>query len=106
MSVLLSFLKKVRITSPLFPPSPRFRLVKNVTDTKLVKNLAKYRRFSIGSLRKTAVGLYYFTELFFFIYLQICINYNYVCIHRSSNSLKEVNKNYLSCTIRDIACFT
>ena len=42
------------------PPSPRSRLVKNVTDTKLVNYLAKYRRFSIGSLRKIADGLYYF----------------------------------------------
>ena len=64
MSVLSSFLVEVRIASPLFPPSPRSRLVKNVTDTKLVKNLAKYRRFSIGSLRKTAGGLYCFTRCF------------------------------------------
>ena len=64
MSVLLSFSEEVRIARLLFPPSPRLRLVKNVTDTKLVKNLAKYRRFSIGSLRKTADGLYCFAEYF------------------------------------------
>ncbi len=60
----LSFSEKVRIARPLFPPSPRLRLVKNVTDTKLVKYLAKYRRFSIGSLRKTADGLYCFIGYF------------------------------------------
>ncbi len=54
----LSFWEKVRITNLLFPPSPRSRLVKNVTDTKLVNYLAKYQRFSIGSLRKTADWLY------------------------------------------------
>ena len=64
MSFLLSFSEEVRIASLLFPPSPRLRLVKNVTDTKLVKNLAKYRRFSIGSLRKTVDSLYYFIEYF------------------------------------------
>ena len=64
MSFLLSFSEEVRIASLLFPPSPRLRLVKNVTDTKLVKNLAKYQRFSIGSLRKTADWLYYFTRCF------------------------------------------
>ena len=63
----LSFWEKVRITNLLFPPSPRLRLVKNVTDTKLVKNLAKYQRFSIGSLRKTADGLYYFIDYFKYI---------------------------------------
>ncbi len=62
MSVLSSFLVEVRIASPLFPPSPRSRLVKNVMDTKLVKYLAKYQRFSIGSLRKTADWLYCFAE--------------------------------------------
>ena len=92
----LSFSEKVRIARPLFPPSPRLRLVKNVTDTKLVKYLAKYRRFSIGSLRKTADGLYCFIGYFFFIYLQLCIYYTFVCIQRALNSLKEDNKNYLS----------
>ena len=67
MSFLLSFSEEVRIASLLFPPSPRLRLVKNVTDTKLVKNLAKYQRFSIGSLRKTADGLYYFIDYFKYI---------------------------------------
>ena len=32
------------------PPSPRSRSVKSVADTKLVKYLAKCRRFSKGSL--------------------------------------------------------
>ena len=58
----LSFSEEVRIAHPLFPPSPRSRLVKNIMDTKLVQYLAKYQCFSIGSLRKTAVGLYCFTE--------------------------------------------
>ena len=56
MSFLLSFSEEVRIASLLFPPSPRLRLVKNVTDTKLVNYLAKYQRFSIGSLRKQQIG--------------------------------------------------
>ncbi len=33
------------------------RLVKNVVDTKFVKNLAKYRGFPIGSLRTTGSSL-------------------------------------------------
>ena len=78
MSFLLSFSEEVRIASLLFPPSPRLRLVKNVTDTKLVKNLAKYRRFSIGSLRKTADWLYYFTECF-----HICYASSYIGIFTS-----------------------
>ena len=56
----LSVSEGVRIVNPLFPPSPRSRLVKNVADTKLVKYLAKCQRFSIGSLRKTTDELYYF----------------------------------------------
>ena len=32
------------------PPSPRSRLVQNVADAKLVRNLVKHRRFSIGSV--------------------------------------------------------
>ena len=32
------------------PPSPRSRLVQNVADAKLVRNLVKHRRFSIGSI--------------------------------------------------------
>ena len=36
------------------------RLVKNVTDTKLVRNLAKCQRFSIGSLRIGMIWLCYF----------------------------------------------
>ena len=78
MSFLLSFSEEVRIASLLFPPSPRLRLVKNVTDTKLVKHLAKYRRFSIGSLRKTADWLYYFTECF-----HICYASSYIGIYTS-----------------------
>ncbi len=32
------------------PLSPRSRLVQNVADAKLVRNLVKHRRFSIGSI--------------------------------------------------------
>jgi len=32
-----------------------------------VKTLAKYRRFSMGSLRKTADGLYCFAEYFRYV---------------------------------------
>ncbi len=52
--------------------------MKNAADTKLVKNLAKYRRFSIGSLRKIADWLHYFIEYFrytviFHIFAVLCL---------------------------------
>ena len=55
--------------SPIYPPSPRSRLVKNVVDTKLVRNLAKCQRFSIGSLR-----IYRTWLCCFFLYASITVN--------------------------------
>jgi len=96
MHFLLSFSEEVRTASLLFPPSPRSRLVKNAADTKLVKYLAKYRRFSIGSLRKTADWLYCFAEYFNYVvifHILVMLYPFFVFFHRLLNFLNDENKD-------------
>ena len=73
MSVLSSFSEEVRIASPLLSSVTPLPLSEKRSGTKLVKYLAKYQRFSIGSLRKTADWLYYFVEYFRYVVILLYI---------------------------------
>ena len=87
MSVLSSFSEEVRIASPLLSSVTPLPLSEKRSGTKLVKYLAKYQRFSIGSLRKTADWPYYFAD-----FLSSIININKIV----SRKLVQYYVNFLS----------